>query len=73
MLRRREEAVVPAGGRTPDRLAHFQGSIFCESVSVVLKYIFSPIFNKSSLPGGKVRLGRAADHSPPSSAAVVEE
>ena len=24
-------------------------------------------------PGGKVRLGRAADHSPPSSAAVMEE
>jgi len=24
-------------------------------------------------PGGKVRPGRAADHSPPSSAAVVEE
>ena len=26
-----------------------------------------------SLQGGKVRPGRAADHSPPSSAAVVEE
>jgi len=26
-----------------------------------------------SFPGGKVRLGRAADHSPPSSAAVMEE
>jgi len=26
-----------------------------------------------SLPGGKVRPGRAADHSPPSSAAVMEE
>jgi len=25
------------------------------------------------LPGGKVRPGRAADHSPPSSAAVMEE
>jgi len=25
------------------------------------------------LPGGKVRSGRAADHSPPSSAAVMEE
>jgi hypothetical protein len=25
------------------------------------------------LPGGKVRLGRAADHSPPSSAVVMEE
>jgi len=24
-------------------------------------------------PGGKVRPGRAADHSPPSSAAVIEE
>ena len=24
-------------------------------------------------PGGKVRTGRAADHSPPSSAAVMEE
>jgi len=24
-------------------------------------------------PGGKVRLGRVADHSPPSSAAVMEE
>ena len=24
-------------------------------------------------PGGKVRLGRAADHSPPSSAAVMKE
>jgi hypothetical protein len=24
-------------------------------------------------PGGKVRLGRAADHSPPSSAVVMEE
>ena len=24
-------------------------------------------------PGGKVRLGRAADHSPPSCAAVMEE
>jgi len=27
----------------------------------------------SCLPGGKVRPGRAADHSPPSSAAVMEE
>ena len=26
-----------------------------------------------SFPGGKVRPGRAADHSPPSSAAVMEE
>jgi len=26
-----------------------------------------------SLPGGKVRQGRAADHSPPSNAAVMEE
>ena len=26
-----------------------------------------------SYPGGKVRPGRAADHSPPSSAAVMEE
>ena len=26
-----------------------------------------------SFPGGKVRLGRAADHSPPSSAVVMEE
>jgi hypothetical protein len=26
-----------------------------------------------SFPGGKVRSGRAADHSPPSSAAVMEE
>jgi len=26
-----------------------------------------------ALSGGKVRLGRAADHSPPSSAAVMEE
>ena len=25
------------------------------------------------IPGGKVRPGRAADHSPPSSAAVIEE
>jgi hypothetical protein len=24
------------------------------------------------IPGGKLRLGRAADHSPPSSAAVME-
>ena len=27
----------------------------------------------STGPGGKVRLRRAADHSPPSSAAVLEE
>jgi len=27
----------------------------------------------ASFPGGKVRPGRAADHSPPSSAAVMEE
>jgi len=26
-----------------------------------------------SFPGGKVRLGRVADHLPPSSAAVMEE
>ena len=26
-----------------------------------------------SFPGGKVRPGRAADHSPPSSAAITEE
>jgi len=26
-----------------------------------------------SFPGGRVQLGRAADHSPPSSAAVIEE
>ena len=29
--------------------------------------------NQPGLPGGKVRPGRAADHSPPSSAAVVVE
>jgi len=28
---------------------------------------------KGSFPGDKVRPGRAADHSPPSSAAVMEE
>ena len=42
MFWRREEAVVPAWGRSPDRLAYFLGSIFYESVSLVLKYIFSP-------------------------------
>jgi len=31
------------------------------------------IFYICSFPGGKVRPGRAADHSPPASAAVMEE
>jgi hypothetical protein len=37
---------------------------------------FSDLFHMSGtvyFPGGKVQLGRAADHSPPSSAAVMEE
>ena len=34
----------------------------------------SPLYNGYRVfPGGKVRPGRAADHSPPSSAAVMEE
>jgi len=33
----------------------------------------SPIKWVRVFPGGKVRPGRAADHSPPSSAAVMEE
>ena len=36
----------------------------CHQVSTELYWVF---------PGGKVRPGRAADHSPPSSAAVMEE
>ena len=33
-----------------------------------------PLYNGYRVfPGGKVRPGRAADHSPPSSAAVLEE
>ena len=31
------------------------------------------LLNMWVFPGGKVRPGRAADHSPPSSAAVMEE
>jgi len=33
----------------------------------------SPVQGYRVYPGGKVRPGRAADHSPPSSAAVMEE
>jgi len=33
----------------------------------------SPVKSYRVFPGGKVRPGRAADHSPPSSAAVMEE
>ena len=34
----------------------------------------SPLYNGNRLfPGGKVRFGIAADHSPPTSAAVMEE
>ena len=32
-----------------------------------------PVKGLRVFPGGKVRLGRAADHSPPSSAADMEE
>ena len=32
-----------------------------------------PALGTGSFPGGKVRPGSAADHSPPSSAAVMEE
>ena len=32
-----------------------------------------PVYGYRVFPGGKVRPGRAADHSPPSSAAVMEE
>ena len=39
-----------------------------------LYFIFSLLYNGYLVfPGGKVRPGRAADHSPPSSAAVMEE
>ena len=33
----------------------------------------SPVKRVPVFPGGKVRPGRAANHSPPSSAAVMEE
>ena len=36
-------------------------------------YPASCTMGTGSFPGGKVRPGRAADHSPPSSAAVMEE
>ena len=39
----------------------------------VLGPIQPPVKWVPGLPGGKVRPGRAADHSPPSSAAVMEE
>ena len=43
-------------------------------VVVVIIIIIIIIYNEYRVfPGGKVRLGRAADHSPPSSVAVMEE
>ena len=52
-------------GRKPSLQARLQSGMY-------VRYSHT-IFQTGVFPGGKVRPGCAADHSPPSSAAVVEE
>ena len=45
----------------------------CTAVCLQIMTLLTTINGYRVFPGGKVRPGRAADHSPPSSAAVMEE
>jgi len=59
-------------GRSGDRIPVGGGEIFRQSRPAVGP-TQPPVNGYRVFPEGKVRPGRAADHSPPSSAAVMEE
>jgi hypothetical protein len=48
-------------------------SILCVQTGSGAHPAFSPMGTRGPFPGGKARPGRDADHSPPSSAEVVNE
>jgi hypothetical protein len=60
------------GVRSPARAEDFSSSLCIQTVSGA-QPASCTVGTRGPFPGGKARLGRDADHSPPSSAEVVNE
>jgi hypothetical protein len=58
--------------RSPAEAKDFSSSLNVQIFSGV-HLVSCPMYTGGPLPGGKERLGRDADHSPPSSAEVMNE